>query len=96
MDEIWLYRCDPETKQQPMEWRHSGSSRLKKFLVKQSAGKVLVSIFWDQEGIIFIDYLPNGHIINLEYYSSLLVQFKDILKETRRGAVRSLGGLVLA
>ena len=27
MDEIWLYHYDPETKQQSMEWRHSGSPR---------------------------------------------------------------------
>jgi len=27
MDEIWLYHYDPETKQQTMEWRHSGSPR---------------------------------------------------------------------
>ena len=25
MDENWLYHYDPETKQQSMEWRHSGS-----------------------------------------------------------------------
>jgi len=25
MDETWLYRYDPETKQQSVEWRHSGS-----------------------------------------------------------------------
>jgi hypothetical protein len=42
--------------------------------VHKSAGKVLASIFWDQEGILFIDYLPKGQIINVKYYSSLLVQ----------------------
>jgi len=26
MDETWLYQYDPETKQQSMEWRHSGST----------------------------------------------------------------------
>jgi len=31
MDETWLYHCDPETKQQSMEWRHSGSTRPTKF-----------------------------------------------------------------
>ena len=30
MDETWLYHYDPETKQQSMEWRHSGSPRPKK------------------------------------------------------------------
>ena len=29
MDETWLYHYDPETKQQPMEWQHSGSPRPK-------------------------------------------------------------------
>ena len=43
--------------------------------------------FWDQDGILLIDYLPKGQTINVEYYSSLLVQLKDILKEKRRGKV---------
>jgi hypothetical protein len=41
--------------------------------VQKYAGKVLASIFLDQDGIFLIDYLPKGHIINAEYYSSLLV-----------------------
>jgi histone-lysine N-methyltransferase SETMAR len=39
----------------------------------------------DQDGILLIDYLRKGQDINAEYYSSLLVQFKDILKEKRGG-----------
>jgi len=68
-----------------MEWRHSGSPLPKKFQVQKSAGKVLASIFWDQDGILLIDYLPKGLTINAEYYSSLLVQLKNILKEKSRG-----------
>jgi len=55
--------------------------------VQKSAGKVLASIFWDQEGILLIDYLPKVQTINEEYCSSLLVQLKDILKEKRRRKV---------
>jgi len=87
MDETWLYHYDPETKQQLMEWRHSGSPRPRQFRVQKSAGKVLASIFWDQDSILLIDYLPKGPTINAEYYSSLLVQMKDILKGKRRGKV---------
>jgi len=39
MDETRLYHHDPETKQQSMEWRHSGSPRTKIFRVQKSAGK---------------------------------------------------------
>jgi len=69
-----------------MEWRHSGSPRPapQKIPSEKSAGKVLASIFWDQDGILLIDYLQKGQTINAEYYSSLLVQLRDILKEKRR------------
>jgi len=59
-----------------MEWRHSSSPCPKKFRVQKSAGKVLASIFWDQDGILLIDYLPKDQTINTECYSSLLVQLQ--------------------
>jgi len=54
--------------------------------VQKSTGKVLASIFWDQDSIL-IDYLPKGQTINNEYYSTLLVQLKDTLKEKCHGKV---------
>jgi len=83
MDEIWLYHWPGD--KATIEWRNSGSHRPKKFQVQKSAGKVIASIFWDQDGIILIDYLPKGQTVNAEYYSSLLVQLKDTSKEKRRG-----------
>ena len=70
-----------------MEWWHSGSPRPKKFRVQKSAGNILTSNFWDQDGILLIDYLPNDQTINAECYSSLMVQLKDILKKKRRGKI---------
>jgi hypothetical protein len=67
MDETWLYHYDPETKQQSLEWRHSPSPRPKKFRMQKSAGKFVDSIFWDQEGILLIDYLSTGQTINAEH-----------------------------
>jgi histone-lysine N-methyltransferase SETMAR len=64
VDETWLYYYDPETKQQSMEWRHSGSHRPapKKFRVHKSAVKVLASISWDQDDILFIAYLQRAKL----------------------------------
>jgi hypothetical protein len=53
--------------------------------VQKSAGKILASVFRDQDGILLIDYLPKGQTHNAEYYLSLLLQLKDILKEKRGG-----------
>jgi hypothetical protein len=43
MDETWLYHYDLETKQQSMEWRHSGSLCPKKF-----QGQNPLEKFWPQ------------------------------------------------
>ena len=77
MGETWFCHYDPETKQQSMGWRHRVSPRPQNFWMLKSAGKFLASIFWDQDGILLIDYLPKGQTINAEYYLSLLVQLKD-------------------
>ena len=58
-----------------------------KFRVQKFEGKFLTSVFWDQDGILLIDYLQKDQTINAEYYLSLLVQLKDTLKEKRRGKV---------
>ena len=55
--------------------------------MQKSAVKVLASIFWDQDSILLIDYLPKGQTVNVEYYLSLLVQLKDIMKEKHCGKV---------
>jgi len=94
MDVTWLYHYDLETKQQSVEWQHSGSMCPRKFQVQKSTGKVLASIIWDQDSILLIDYLPKGQTINEEYYSSLLVQLNDIFRKISAG--KSPGGLVLA
>ena len=44
----------------------------------------------DRDSILVIDYIPKGQTTNAEYYSSLLVQLKDILKEKRRGNVTKI------
>jgi len=73
-----------------MECRHSGSPPPpppppKKISSTKIRWKNSLLDFWDQDGILLIDYLPRVQTINAEYYSSLLVQLKDILKEKLRG-----------
>jgi len=85
MDETWLYHYDPETQQQSMDWRHSGSPRPKKIPIAKIRWKSYRLEFLDQDGILLIDYLLRAQTINAEYYSSLLVQLKDILNEKRLG-----------
>jgi len=54
---------------------------------KNPLEKFLTRFFLNQDSILLIDYLPKGQTINAEYYSPLLMELKDILKEKRSGKV---------
>ena len=68
-----------------MEWRHKNSPPPRKFKVVPSAGKLMATIFWDQDGIIHIDYLPRQTTITGAYYADLLKCLRQSIKEKRRG-----------
>ena len=46
-DETWVHHFDPESTKQSIQWKHHGSPPPKKFKTVSSAGKVMVSIFWE-------------------------------------------------
>ena len=57
MDETRIYHFILELNQQLAEWTAAGESHPKRPKMQTSAGKVLGSIFWDVQDIVFIDYL---------------------------------------
>jgi len=51
--------------------------------MQKPTGKVLASIFWDQDGILLIDFLPKSQSINAECYLFLLEQIeRNFLRKT--------------
>jgi len=42
-------------------------------------------MFWDAEGILFIDYFEKGKTITGEYYSNLLTRLDEKVREKRPG-----------
>ncbi|UYV75222.1 hypothetical protein LAZ67_12002966 [Cordylochernes scorpioides] len=85
MDETWAHHFTPEYKQQSMQWRHSGSPPPKKAKTVPSAGKVMVSVFWDSEGVLLLDFLNKGQTITGNYYANLVKQLREAIKEKIRG-----------
>jgi len=84
-DEMWIHHYDPESKQQSMQWKHASSPRPRKFKVQASAGKIMSTIFWDAEGILLIDFIPQKVTITGVYYADLLHKLRLAIKEKRRG-----------
>ena len=71
-DESWAHHYEPETKRQSMQWHHIGSPSPKKFKLAPSAGKVMITVFWDMQGVLLVDFLPKGKTINAARYQETL------------------------
>ena len=77
MDKIWIHHFTPESNWQSAEWAAAGGSCPKWPEIQTSAGKILGPIFWDAQGVLFIDYLEKRRTINSKYYIALLVHSKE-------------------
>ena len=86
-DESWIHHFDPESKGESMVWAETGSPPPVKARRQASAGKILLSVFWDASGAILLDFLPNKQTITGQYYVALLQQHPAAFQEKRRAMI---------
>jgi hypothetical protein len=72
-DETWVHHYEPESKAQSMTWKCLISPVAKKFKSQPSAGKIMLTLFWDMEGAIFVHFIPKCETVNSQI-SIFLVQ----------------------
>jgi len=85
-DESWVHFYEPERKRQSMEWRHTSSPKPKKVRAQRSAGKVMLTFFWDYNGPILEHYMPRGSTVTSAIYSNLLREnLKSSIRQKRCG-----------
>ncbi|GFR06800.1 histone-lysine N-methyltransferase SETMAR [Trichonephila clavata] len=70
-DETWVHHFTTESKAASMEWKHPSSPVRKKFKTTPSAGKVLLTVFWDAQGVLLLDFLEVGTINATRYCDTL-------------------------
>ena len=82
-DESWIDCYDPETKRQSSQWKHAGSPRPKKARQSKSTEKLMMILFFDSMGIIYIHWVPTGITVNKEYYTEVLREFRKRFRRKR-------------
>ena len=65
-----------------MQWKHTSSPSSKKFKSQLSAGKLLLTVFWDSQGHILEHYMEKGVIVTS-------VNYCNMLRNELRPAIRS-------
>jgi len=59
-----------------MEYRHKESSQPKKFKTQALAGKVMLTVFWNSECVVFVSFLGKETEINSQHYTGTLTALK--------------------
>ena len=75
-DETWIFEYDPETKTESKEWHASASPCPKKARMSKSEIKSMLICFFDSQGIVHTEFVPQGQTVNQFYYSEILERLR--------------------
>ncbi|GFW43319.1 histone-lysine N-methyltransferase SETMAR [Trichonephila clavipes] len=81
-DETWCHHYEPEIKRDSIHW-NDASSPPKKFRAVKSAGKVLLTFFFDVQGPLLVEFLEHRKSINSDVYCETLRRLRRSIKNKR-------------
>ena len=67
-DKTWIHHFDPEEKRLSMQYSHTSSPRRKKIKTMPSAGKILLTVFWDSQRVYMTEFLETWNTVNSARY----------------------------
>jgi hypothetical protein len=82
-DESWIYGSDPETKQQPSQWKSPNSPRPKKERQVKSKVKSMLIIFFDIKEIVHKEFVLAGQTVNSSHYCDILRKLRENVQRLR-------------
>ncbi len=82
-DEKWVHHYTPEMKNVLKQWVAEGEDPPLKVKCERSAGKVNLTSFWDNKGILLQEY--TDRTTNQQTYFDTMMNLRIVIKEKRRG-----------
>ncbi|UYV66996.1 CLCN3 [Cordylochernes scorpioides] len=88
-DETWIYGFDLETTQQASEWRFKNEPRPKKARKAPSKAIVMLTVFFDYQGIVHHEFQQQGSTITADSYLGVLRRLREAIRQKRPELWRS-------
>jgi hypothetical protein len=85
-DETWCFAYDPETKRQSSEYVGQTSPRPKKLKFQRSRIKIVIINFFDSQGVVHKDFVPERKTVNAEYYKGVTDRLLKRIQRVRPAA----------
>ena len=94
-EETWCFACDSETKRQSSEWNGETFPRPRKLKFQRSRFKTMLIIFFDSQGVVHKEFVPEGKRVNVEIYKRVMDRLLKRIHRVRPAAFCSLDFLLL-
>jgi hypothetical protein len=78
-DESWVHHYQIESKRASIQWKHWSSLSTKKFKFTLSAGKVMLTVFWDTQGVLLAHFKKRGENVNSALYCEMLLKVRYLI-----------------
>ncbi len=84
-DESWVSIKELETKSCSLEWTPKGMPAMRPMKVRRqrSVRKLMLTVFFDWQGLILIDFLPPGDTVDTDRYLEVLSTLKERIRRKR-------------
>ena len=76
-DELWFSMLEPEQKQQSCQWVEQKVLQPKKALQSHQACKTMMEVFFDNQGIVHLEFLPPKMMVTLKVYVGILARLRE-------------------
>ena len=77
----------PESKQQSVVRRHTSPPKMHKSKQTISTRKITCTVCWDRQGVLVVEFLPQGTTINSTAYCKTMKKFRCAIQDKRRGMI---------
>ena len=77
-DVMWIYYRNPDKRNQ---WLHSGQPANTVARIGRFEDKVMLSVWWNYEGILHFELVPDGHAVDADLYSQQLDRVYATLRD---------------
>ena len=88
-DETCCFAYDPTTKRHSAAWVGEISPWPKKLRFQKSRVKTMLVIFFNRQGVIHKEFVPEGETINTAYYKGVMERLLNRIRHVRRGMCES-------
>ncbi len=82
-DESWFSVLETEQKQQSCQWVNKTDKRPKKALRLRQVHKTMMEVFFDDQGMVHLEFLPPKMTVTAKVYIGILARLREAIRRKR-------------